>query len=107
MSDWHLDGSDLTAARDVLRVRAGDRKSMMTPAACLIILFAALTLAGYLLWIAGRLPRIRLLIAVLALVTLALAIVLHDLEVASVATRDRGTGDGAAPTKTDAGGTGS
>ena len=80
---------------------------MIPPAACLIILFALLTLAAYLLWIADRLPRIRVVIGVLAVVTLVLAIILHDLEVANVASRERGTGVGAAGTETDASGTGS
>jgi hypothetical protein len=80
---------------------------MLSPAAWLIILFAVLTLAAYLLWIADRSPRIRLVIGFLAVVTLAGAIVLHDLEVANVASRERSTGDGAAGSETDASGTGS
>ena len=80
---------------------------MITPSDYLIILFAVLTLAAYLLWIADRLPRLRVLIGFLAVVSLALTIVLHDLEVASVSSRERDTGDGASPTETDAGRTGS
>ena len=79
---------------------------MMTPAACLIVLFALLTITGYLLWIANRLPRLRVLIGVLAVVTLVLAIVLHDLEVANVSSQERGA-DGTAATGTDASRTGS
>ena len=80
---------------------------MITPAACLIVLFALLTVAGYLLWIANRLPRLRVLIGVLAVITLVLAIVLHDLEVASVSSQERGADDGTAATGTDASRTGS
>ena len=79
---------------------------MITPSDCLIILFAVLTLAAYLLWITERLPRIRLLIGFFAVATLVGAIVLHDLEVADVVSRES-TDNTAATTRTDAGRTGS
>jgi hypothetical protein len=74
----------------------------MTPDACLIILFAVLALAGYLVWVTDRLPRGRVPIGVLALVTLVLAIVFHDIEVSNVASR----AEIAADRPTEAGGTG-
>jgi len=80
---------------------------MMTPSACLIVLFALLTVTGYLLWISDRLPRLRVLIGVLAVVTLVLAIVLYDLEVANVSSRERGADGGTAAIGTDASRTGS
>ena len=60
---------------------------MITPAACLMVVSAVLTIAGYALWAAGRARRSRKLVGVLAFVTLVAAIVLHDLEVSDVASR--------------------
>ena len=102
MSDARCAARWLTAARDVLRVEAGGSRNAMTPDAWLIILFAVLTLAGYLLWATGRLRRVRILVGVLAVVALVLAIVFHDLEVSAVASR-AGT---ASDTQKDADGTG-
>jgi hypothetical protein len=75
----------------------------MTPDAWLIILFAALTLAGYLLWVTGRLRRVRILVGVLAIVALVLAIVFHDLEVSAVASR-AGTASDTTPDEDGTGG---
>ena len=102
MSDARCAVCWLPAARDVLRIDAGGSRNAMTPDAWLIILFAVLTLAGYLLWATGRLRGVRIVLGVLAVVALVLAIVLHDLEVSAVATR-AGT---ASDTETDADGTG-
>ena len=76
---------------------------MMTPASWLIISSTLLTGAGYLLWIAGRLPRLRKFLGFFAVVTLVGAIVFHDLEVANVSNNERDTGSPGDASVADAG----
>jgi hypothetical protein len=58
---------------------------MPSPDACLIVLFTALALAWYLFWVLGVLTHTRTLLVVLAVVSLAASIVVHDLETANLA----------------------
>jgi hypothetical protein len=50
----------------------------MAPDTWLTILFAVLTVAGYLLWVLELLPGLRVLIALLAIVCFALALVFYE-----------------------------
>ncbi len=60
----------------------------MPPDACLIVLFALFTVTAYLLWVAGRLPFFRKLLGVLAVASLISSVVLHDLEMARIASSE-------------------
>ena len=50
----------------------------MAPEAWLTILFAVLTVAGYLLWVLELLPRLRVWLTVLAVVSFATAVVFYE-----------------------------
>jgi hypothetical protein len=50
----------------------------MTPDTWLTILFAVLTVAGYLLWVLELLPRVRVFVTVVAIVCFGLALVLYE-----------------------------
>jgi hypothetical protein len=73
----------------MLRVFAGGSRSDMTPDACLIVLFALLTVTAYLLWVRDALPRLRRILGALAFASLVAAVVLHDLEDSWIASSER------------------
>ena len=56
----------------------------MTPDAALILAFAVFALAAYGLWAGDRLPRLRTLLALLAVFALVGAVVAHDAAVSKV-----------------------
>ena len=64
---------------------------MLPPDACLILLSSVLTLAAYVLWVAGVLPRLRTLFAALAFVALVATVIIHDVETGNVAAKDANT----------------
>jgi uncharacterized membrane protein YqjE len=76
----------MRAARRVhlRRASVGGADDMLAPDAALILAFALLALLAYGLWAGDRLPRLRTLIAVLAVFALVGAVVAHDVEVAHV-----------------------
>ncbi len=55
----------------------------LPPDAWLILLFTACTLLAYLAWVVGILPRLRVLLAALAIALLVATLVAHDVEVAN------------------------
>jgi len=60
----------------------------MTPDVWLILLSALLTVAGYLLWVWERLPRVRAVLGILAFVALVLSVVFHGLITAQTPSAD-------------------
>jgi hypothetical protein len=64
---------------------------MLPPDACLILLSSVLALVAYLFWVTGVLPRLRTVLAALALVALVATVIVHDVETGNVAAKDANT----------------
>ncbi len=64
----------------------------MTPDVWLILLSTLLAVAGYLLWVWERLPRVRAVLGILAFVALVLSVVFHGVTMSQAPSADADQG---------------
>jgi len=64
----------------------------MTPDVWLILLSTLLAVAGYLLWVWERLPRVRAVLGILAFVALVLSVVFHGVTTSQAPSADADQG---------------